>query len=669
MKVVLEHVTKRYPNRDKRIKEEVIAVNDLNFEIPDGKLIGLLGPSGCGKSTTLNLVSGLTDPTEGKIYFGDDDITNLPPEKRGIGLVFQNYALYPHLTVLQNITFPLENLKGDQKMTKQQMYDKAMEVAKLVQIENLMERKPSQMSGGQQQRVAIARALVKTPKVLLLDEPLSNLDARLRLQTREEIKHIQKTTGVTTIFVTHDQEEAMSISDFIVIMKAGEVQQIGKPQDVYDDPCNKFVADFLGTPQINMFEGQIKDNGVYIGEERIMDIKDHKDEEVYIGIRPEGFEIAEDGKLTCDLIAIEVMGRDTSVVSYNKAFMRQEIRSIISSEDRPTQHTDKIKFNIKPSKMLLFDKESEERVYFEVQPMEKNNPKGWLYLIPALIFVGVFMVYPLIDVFTYSVEEGYNFASQSFFGVGLYNYSYVLHDPYFLQALKNTLILVAITVPLSTGFALLVSLALSKIEKLKDLFQTIYFLPYVTNTLAVGLVFMILIKKTDYTEGMDNVLISVFGGQSVDFIDGPYWAKMFVLCLYTIWIVLPFKILILTSALASVDENYYKAAKIDATSNWRTFTKITLPMISPMIFYLVITGFIGAFKAYSDAVALFGVNLNAAGMNTIVGYVYDMLYGNSGGYPSFASSAAIILFAIVLTITCINLLVSKKKVYYQRWAI
>ena len=296
--------------------------------------------------------------------------------------------------------------------------------------------------------------------------------------------------------------------------------------------------------------------------------------------------------------------------------------------------------------------------------MEKNNAKGWLYLLPAILFLGVFMIYPLIDVFVYSFEEGYNSASQTFFGVGLYNYSYVLHDPYFLQALKNTFLLVIITVPLSTGLALLISAGLSSIKKLRNLFQTVYFLPYVTNTLAVGFVFMILFKKTAYTDGLVNLMINWFGGKSVDFIDGPYWAKMFVLCFYTIWIVMPFKVLILTSALASVDQNYYNAARIDGTSKFRIFTRITLPLISPMIFYLVITGFIGAFKAYSDAVALFGTDLNAAEMNTIVGYIYDMLYGNSGGYPSFASAAAIILFAIVLTITCINLIISKKHVHY-----
>ena len=292
--------------------------------------------------------------------------------------------------------------------------------------------------------------------------------------------------------------------------------------------------------------------------------------------------------------------------------------------------------------------------------MKQSNVKAWLYLLPAILFLGVFMVYPLIDVFIYSFEEGYNSASQTVFGVGWYNYSYVLHDPYFLRAVKNTLILVVITVPLSTGIALLISVGLNSIKPLKELYQTVFFLPYVTNTLAVGLVFMILFKKTAYTDGMVNLLINWFGGESVDFIDGPYWAKMFVMCFYTIWVVMPFKILILTSALASVDETYYNAARVDGTGKWRIFTRITLPMISPMIFYLVITGFIGAFKAYSDEVALFGVNLNAAGMNTIVGYVYDMLYGDSGGYPSYASAAALILFAIVLTITCVNLLVTRK---------
>lgn len=297
--------------------------------------------------------------------------------------------------------------------------------------------------------------------------------------------------------------------------------------------------------------------------------------------------------------------------------------------------------------------------------MNKRNFKGWLYLLPAMLFLGIFMVYPLIDVFIYSFEEGYNSASQTYYGTGMYNYSYVLHDPYFLQAIRNTFILVVITVPLSTLLALLISVALSSVKALKKLFQTIYFLPYVTNTLAVGLVFMILFKKTAYSDGLINLVLKLFGQGPVDFIDGPYWAKMLVLCIYTIWIVMLFKVLILTSALASVNQNYYNAARVDGTSRFRIFIRITLPMISPTVFYLIITGFIGAFKAYSDSVALFGTDLNAAGMNTIVGYVYDMLYGNGGGYPSYASAAAILLFVIVLTITCINLLVSKKHVYYS----
>ena len=297
--------------------------------------------------------------------------------------------------------------------------------------------------------------------------------------------------------------------------------------------------------------------------------------------------------------------------------------------------------------------------------MKKANLKGWLYLTPTLLFLGVFLVYPLVDVLIYSFEEGYNFASQTFWGVGFYNYSYVLHDPYFLQAVKNTFLIVLITVPLSTGIALFLSVLLASIRPLRELFQTVYFLPYVTNTLAVGLVFMILFQQTPYTDGLINALLGLFGAGPVDFIGGPYWAKMLVLCVYTVWIVMPFKILILTSALASVNPMYYSAARIDGTPKWRMFTRITLPMISPTVFYLVITGFIGAFKAYSDAVALFGVDLNAAGMNTIVGYVYDMLYGDSGGYPSYASAAAMILFAIVLTITCINLLVSRKHVHYS----
>ena len=363
MKVVLQNLTKKYPSRSKTNREDVVAVNDFSFEIPDGKLIGLLGPSGCGKSTTLNLLSGLQKPTEGKIFFGDDDVTDLPAEHRGVGLVFQNYALYPHLTVKQNIMFPLQNLKGKDKLTKAQMAEKALEAAKLVQIEGLMDRKPSELSGGQQQRVAIARALVKMPRILLLDEPLSNLDARLRLQTREEIRRIQRETGITTVFVTHDQEEAMSISDLIVVMKEGVVQQIGKPQEVYDDPTNLFVAKFLGTPPINVFSGTIKGGKLYIGADAVLDV-DVPDQAVTVGIRPEGFEISENGTLSCNLNRVEVMGRDISVVSDHPAFQGTAIRSIISAENIQKITGSTVRFDLKPNKVFLFRDDSGERIRF-----------------------------------------------------------------------------------------------------------------------------------------------------------------------------------------------------------------------------------------------------------------------------------------------------------------
>ena len=367
MKVVLQNLTKIFPSRDKKAGKEVVAVNDFTFEIPDGKLIGLLGPSGCGKSTTLYMISGLQKPTSGKIFFGEDDVTELSTENRGIGLVFQNYALYPHMTVRQNILFPLQNLKGADKMSKEDMLERAQWAADLVQIGDLMDRKPSEMSGGQQQRVAIARALVKMPRVLLLDEPLSNLDARLRLQTREEIRRIQRETGITTIFVTHDQEEAMSISDMIVVMKLGVVQQIGKPQDVYDDPVNLFVAKFLGTPPINVLEGTVKDGKVYIGEDMVMEVTGVADQDVIIGIRPEGFELAENGALECALSNVEVMGRDVSVVSTNPNSLNPSVRSIINADNKVDLAAKSVRYNIKPHKFFLFNKETEERIRYEVK--------------------------------------------------------------------------------------------------------------------------------------------------------------------------------------------------------------------------------------------------------------------------------------------------------------
>jgi len=370
MKVVLQNLTKTFPNRknlngklqNKKVHEDVIAVDHFNFEIPDGKLVGLLGPSGCGKSTTLFMICGLLKPTDGRIFFGEEDVTDLPTEHRGVGVVFQNYALYPHLTVKQNIIFPLENRKKVDKLSKEEMEKRAFEAAKLVQIDTLMERKPGELSGGQQQRVAIARAIVKMPKVLLLDEPLSNLDARLRLQTREEIRRIQKETGITTVFVTHDQEEAMSISDLIVVMKEGAVQQIGKPQEVYDNPANLFVAKFLGTPPINVFDGKVQEGKLYIGTDAILDASGVPAQEVYVGIRPEGFVLQKDGPLCCELAGIDVMGRDISIISKNKFSLNPSIRAIISAEQAIDSECKEVRFALKPNKMHLFYKDTEERI-------------------------------------------------------------------------------------------------------------------------------------------------------------------------------------------------------------------------------------------------------------------------------------------------------------------
>ena len=364
MKVVLEHLTKRFPSRNRKEKEDVIAVNDFHFEIPDGQLVALLGPSGCGKSTTLNLICGLQKPSDGKIFFGETDVTNLPPESRGVGLVFQNYALYPHLTVEQNIMFPLGNLKGKDKLSKEEMKAKALEAAKVVQIDQLMERKPSELSGGQQQRVAIARALVKLPRVLLLDEPLSNLDARLRLQTREEIRRIQRETLITTVFVTHDQDEAMSISDMIVVMEAGVVQQIGKPQSVYDDPVNLFVAKFLGTPAINVFDGTVKNEKLIIGDDTVLDTPGVPDQDVSVGIRPEGFWVDDNGAFKCDVQAVEVMGRDVSIVSTHAGSQSEKIRSIISTEFKMNHDLKQVRFTLKPGKVHIFNKATGERIRF-----------------------------------------------------------------------------------------------------------------------------------------------------------------------------------------------------------------------------------------------------------------------------------------------------------------
>lgn len=363
MKVVLDKLTKKFPNRNKKIGGDVVAVDNFSFEIEDGKLVALLGPSGCGKSTLLFMICGLYEPTEGRIFFGEDDVTNVTPEERGVGVVFQNYALYPHLTVRKNITFPLENFKGENKLTKEEMNKRAEAAAKIVQIDQYMDRKPNELSGGQQQRVAIARAIVKMPKILLLDEPLSNLDARLRLQTREEIRRIQKETGITTVFVTHDQEEAMSISDMIVVMKDGVLMQIGKPQDVYNHPDCLFVAKFLGTPQINVFDGTVKDEVLYIDNQTVLDVKGVKDQEVYVGIRPEGFVLADDGAFEMNVDRVEVKGRDISVICNSKA-SEGVVTVLLDSENEVSEEDKSVRFNLRKIKVHLFSKENEGRIEF-----------------------------------------------------------------------------------------------------------------------------------------------------------------------------------------------------------------------------------------------------------------------------------------------------------------
>ena len=357
--LALEHVGKVYRNGYE-------AIHDFSLEIKEGEFLILVGPSGCGKSTTLNMICGLEQPTEGHIFFGEEEVTNLPPELRGVGMVFQSYALYPHLSVRKNILFPLQNLTGASRLSKEEMNRRVEEAAKLVQIEPYLDRRPRELSGGQQQRVAIARALVKMPKVLLLDEPLSNLDARLRLQTRAEIRRIQQETGITTVFVTHDQEEAMSISDRMVVMKDGVLQQIGKPQEIYDNPKNLFVAQFLGNPPINVLEGELRQDGVYVGEDRILETEGlpagEEDRKVMVGIRPEGFILKEDGPFRCRLKSVEVMGRDTSVVMEHPGMTGASLRAIVPGESRMEIGKAELCFAVKPGKVYLFDAAGGERI-------------------------------------------------------------------------------------------------------------------------------------------------------------------------------------------------------------------------------------------------------------------------------------------------------------------
>ncbi len=384
MEIRLKNLTKEFPGEPKKNIPDTVAVSNLTVTVPDGKLIGLLGPSGCGKSTTLYMIAGLKQPTSGEIWFGDQDVTNLSPERRGIGLVFQNYALYPHMTVYKNVAFPLTNLKvekpvfykdgspalddkGQQiyrrrKLTKVEIDALVRKTAKLVQIEEYLDRKPSQLSGGQQQRVAIARALVKKPRVLLLDEPLSNLDARLRIQTREEIRRIQKETGITTVFVTHDQEEAMSICDQIVVMKLGVEQQMGDPQEVYNDPKKLFVAQFLGNPPINTFKGEIKADGIYIGNDKILpNAKGYEPKPVFVAIRPEGFLFGEGhSEFGMHVDSITILGRDILLNGSNPNCTKAVIKAELSSDKQVS--VGDIRCGIRADKAFVFDAKTEERI-------------------------------------------------------------------------------------------------------------------------------------------------------------------------------------------------------------------------------------------------------------------------------------------------------------------
>lgn len=347
MQIKLEGLTKVFTDKTGK---ETYAVNNLDITVPSGTLVSLLGPSGCGKSTTLYMIAGLLKPSAGKIYFGNEDVTRLSPEKRGIGLVFQNYALYPHMTVRQNIMFPLENIK----ISKQEADDLVVEMARLVGIEDQLDKKPAQLSGGQQQRVAIARALVKKPRVLLLDEPLSNLDARLRLQMREEIKRIQKETGITTLFVTHDQEEAMSISDHMVVMNYGVKQQFAGPQEMYNHPGNSFVAKFLGVPPINIIKGKVKDGKVIIGKDFVLGPTTVKDGEYEIGVRPEDFKIAAGGTILNDgTYDVETIGRDTLIRFDVDGF---KVRALVDSES--FEETKNISLTVRKGKIHIFDLET-----------------------------------------------------------------------------------------------------------------------------------------------------------------------------------------------------------------------------------------------------------------------------------------------------------------------
>ena len=607
MELRLEHLVKDFSGTK--------AVNDVSITIQDGKLTGLLGPSGCGKSTTLYLISGLESPTSGRIFFGDRDVTALPPEKRGIGLVFQNYALYPHLTVEQNIAFPLVNHKEG----KEEIRRRTLEMARLVQIEDLLKRKPGQLSGGQQQRVAIARALVKRPDILLLDEPLSNLDARLRLEMREEIRRIQTETGVTTVFVTHDQEEAMSITDEIVLMRTGVVQQQCPPQQMYLNPANRFVAGFLGNPPINFFRLDVCGGTVCLAEDYMLRVHGAADGPVLVGIRPEAWRLGQGLRTAAE--AVEMRGKDL-LVTFSLA--GEPARA-----ENPLGNT-------------------------------RRSAKAYLYLLPAFAVLAVFVVYPILMTLRMGFYQSYVYLTDTGTGFGLNSFRYVLQDPAFGLAVRNTMFIVLVGVPITIVLSLGAALLINSLLRTKGLFQTLYFLPYVTSTLAIGLVFRWLFHS-EY--GYINFFLEFLGREPQKWLSDPNLTIVAV-TIFTIWNGMAFKIVLFLAGLQKIDQQYYKAARIDGTPAHRIFFRITMPLLSPTFWMVTIVSVIHAFKTYNEVYAMFSRESAGPGNSaiTMVYYIYDMFFNR--GQVHYASAAAIIFLAIVLALTVIQKWVSKRFVYY-----
>ena len=651
MELRLEHLVKDFSGTK--------AVNDVSITIQDGKLTGLLGPSGCGKSTTLYLISGLESPTSGRIFFGDRDVTALPPEKRGIGLVFQNYALYPHLTVEQNIAFPLVNHKEG----KEEIRRRTLEMARLVQIEDLLKRKPGQLSGGQQQRVAIARALVKRPDILLLDEPLSNLDARLRLEMREEIRRIQTETGVTTVFVTHDQEEAMSITDEIVLMRTGVVQQQCPPQQMYLNPANRFVAGFLGNPPINFFRLDVCGGTVCLAEDYMLRVHGAADGPVLVGIRPEAWRLGQGLRTAAE--AVEMRGKDL-LVTFSLAGERARAILDITAG---VAAGDAVELTLEPRLVYIFDTAGcGGGGMRSPKPARAENPlgntrrsaKAYLYLLPAFAVLAVFVVYPILMTLRMGFYQSYVYLTDTGTGFGLNSFRYVLQDPAFGLAVRNTMFIVLVGVPITIVLSLGAALLINSLLRTKGLFQTLYFLPYVTSTLAIGLVFRWLFHS-EY--GYINFFLEFLGLEPQKWLSDPNLTIVAV-TIFTIWSGMAFKIVLFLAGLQKIDQQYYKAARIDGTPAHRIFFRITMPLLSPTFWMVTIVSVIHAFKTYNEVYAMFSRESAGPGNSaiTMVYYIYDMFFNR--GQVHYASAAAIIFLAIVLALTVIQKWVSKRFVYY-----